>query len=326
MKTVAELFSDIKAQAGNSGVCDVQDIMRRMNIIGPELLDEIDAKGTLWTWCFPVCGNCVVMPTDIQQVLQAAVCGTAVTQRSEFWAGRMMGNEWADGWTEVPWSTLIELHRTSATHFPVEPAQLNESFAFQAKNQADVGKEVEIRWRVKKTGKEFVVRHTLQGDQRIAMISGDPVGEVAWLHKPRTKGNVLLWVMNQDTGAARLVSSYDPREEIPEYKMFQLTGHPKCAEMSVRGKKRWIDLRDENDLVPFGRVMAWRNALMAEAASEEGKLQERAQFMAAAVQDLEREKRGWESPNNQRAVQVITPWSVGAGSSSVGRRGYRGVF
>lgn len=326
MKTVAELFVDVKAQAGSSGVCDVADLMRRMNIIGPEILDEIDAKGTLWTWCFPVCGNCIVMPTDIQQVLQAAVCGTPVTQRSEFWSGRMMGNEWDDSWTEVPWSTLIELHRTSATRYPVEPAQLNESFAFRAKKEEDVGKEVEIRWRTKGNGREYVVRHALQGDRRMAVISGDPVGEVSWLRKPRTAGTVELWAVDQSNGNARQLSVYDPREETPEYKMFQLTGHPRCAEMSVRGKRKWTDLRDENDLVPFGRVMAWRNALMAESASEEGKLQERTQFMAAAVMDLEREKRGWESPNNQRAMQVVTPWSVGAGSASYASRGNRRHF
>ena len=323
MNTVAELFKDIKGQAGTSGACDVDDVMARMNIIGPELLDEIDAKGTLWTWCVPVCGNCIVMPTDIQQVLQAAVCGVPVTQRSEFWAGRMMGDEWSDNYTEVPWSNLIELHRTSATHYPVEPAQLNEVFAFQAKKQEDLGKEVEIRWRTKGNGKEYVIKHALQGDRILAPISADPVGEVVWLRKPRTVGNVDLWVVNQSYGTGRLVSSYDPREETPEYKVYQLSGLPRCAEMSIRGKRKWIELRSENDLVPFGRVMAWRNALMAESASVEGKLEERARYMAAAIQDLEREKRGWESPNNQRAVQIITPWSVGAGSASLGRRGYR---
>jgi hypothetical protein len=300
--------------------------MRRMNIIGPELLDEIDAKGTLWTWCLPVCGNCVVMPTDIQQVIQAAICGVPVTQRSEFWTGRMMGNEWDDRFTEVPWGNMIELHRTSQTHYPVEPAGLNEVFAFAAKKQDDVGQEVEIRWRTKGNGREYVVKHALQGDRRIAPISSDPVGEVSWLRKPRTKGNVELWVLNQSTGNSRQVSVYDPREETPEYKMYELSGLPRCSEMSVRGKRKWVELRDTNDLVPFGRVLAWRNALMAEAASEEGKLEERAKFMATAVQDLEREKRGWESPNNQRAMQILTPWSVGAGSSSLGPRGFRGAY
>ena len=45
MNTVAEYFPDLKTAVGSGGSCSVDELMRRMNIIGPELVDMVDAKG-----------------------------------------------------------------------------------------------------------------------------------------------------------------------------------------------------------------------------------------------------------------------------------------
>lgn len=321
MKTVAELFPDIKAQAGTSGSCDVADVMRRMNIIGQELLYAIDAKGTLFTWCIPVCGNCMIMPPDIMQVKQMSLCGRPMTQRSQFWTGRMMGDDYTDGWSSYPWSTVIDTGNLAYTQWFVN-AGINEVFAIRAKKQSDVGKEVDVRWRTS-TGEDKRVKFSLVGDQELVEIGG-PVGEVYRFQKPRTDGAVELWVKNVSTGEARLVARYGPYEEIPEYKIMRMP--VRCGQLSIKGKKMWVPLRSEEDIVPFGDVMAWRNALRAEAASVEGKVGDRNAYLEAAIGDLEREKKAFDGENIQRGMDIVSPWSVGAGSSGFGRFGRRAAW
>ena len=76
----------------------------------------------------------------------------------------------------------------------------------------------------------------------------------------------------------------------------------------VRGKKEWRPLREASDIIPFGRIPAWKAALAAEAAMGNRQFQEMRQFMAEAVTFLDQEATGYRPRATSQPVNMVTPW------------------
>ena len=318
MNTVAEFFPDLKTAVGSGGSCSVDELMRRMNIIGPELVDSVDAKGMNWSWCLPVTGSCVVLPSDIRTPQQAWFGGQALGFRSEWWLGRLGGNPEMDMQQELPWQEIVDTGKRVVTQCVV-PLSANSKFYVVPMHREDEGVEVEVRY-YNSVGRETIwtskIKNVGNHDAGEADESPCGIGEVIRFHKPRTKGALELWVKqehfvkpNPISGTSRRVAVYEKHEEDPEYRVMRITTSGNMNGMlQVKGKKEWRNLRDPSDLIPFGRIPAWKAALAAEAAMGNRQFQEMRMFLAEAITFLEQEATGYRPRAQSQPVTMITPW------------------
>jgi hypothetical protein len=318
MNTVAEYFPDLKTAVGSGGSCSVDELMRRMNIIGPELVDMVDAKGMNWTWCLPIEDSCVVLPADIRTPQQAWINGESLGFRSEWWNGRLGGDMVMDNQQELPWREIIDTGKRVATQCMVN-GRKHDRFFLVPLHREDAGTKVEVRY-LDIHGRENIWTPTLKSvtnfNRGEAEESPCGVGELIRFHKPRTKGAVELWTKSQDfvkpqpmTGTSIRVAIYEKHEEDPEYRVMKATtSSPICGTLTVKGKKEWRPLRDASDLIPFGRIPAWKAALAAEAAMGNRQFQEMRQFLAEAVTFLDQEATGYRPRATSQPVSIITPW------------------
>jgi hypothetical protein len=308
MYTVAELFPLIKSQAGSAGVCSEDELMEKMNVIGPEILDRIEAKGTVSNWCLNICGGCVVLPADLETPLQAWLCGTALGFRGEYWLGRLAGDIPYDLDQEVPWKEIVMDGRYAHTQVHPIPACSNDAFEFVARSQKDAGKVVSIRYR-NTMGREVEYTTTLRGDREGSDPSDTGIGEVTFVSKPRTAGAVELWMRNLRSGHRFLVAVYDAADEHPEYRIVHITG---CANgrLVIKGRKRWMPLRTDKDVVPFGKVAVWRAALIAESHLANRELEAYEGTLQRAVNMLDQELTALRPKGTAEIVDFITPYTI----------------
>lgn len=308
MNTVAELFPLVKAQAGSAGVCTVEELTDRMNVIGPEILDRIEAKGTVTTWCIPICNGCVVLPSDLDTPIQAWMCGEPMGFRGEFWLGRLAGNIADDLSQEVPWKEVVDDGRYAYTQVYPIPYSKNDVYEVTARSQKDNGKTVEIRYR-SNIGRETIFEAKLKGDHKASSPSEADIGDVIHVIKPRTAGAVELWTRNLRTGHRLLVAVYEGNDEHPAYRLVHITG---CAngKLTIKGRKKWRPLRDDTDLVPFGRVAAWRAALAAESALANRDFDNFNRMIGEAVDLLDKELSGLRPKGQAEIVDFVTPYTV----------------
>lgn len=308
MHTVAELFPLLKSQAGSAGVCNEDELMERMNVIGPEVLDRIEAKGSVSTWCLTICNGCVVLPADLDTPLQAWLCGEALGFRGEYWLGRLAGDISYDLGQEVPWREVVMDGRCAYTQVYPVPATCNDVYELVARSQKDAGKVVDLRYR-DTAGREVQYRATLKGDREGSEPSETGIGDVTFVHKPRTVGAVELWMRNLRNGNRFLVAVYDGAMEKPEYRMVHITG---CAngKLVIKGRKKWVPLRTPDDIVPFGRVAMWRMALLAESYLSNRELEGYNAAMADAVGALDQELTGLRPKGQAEVVDLVTPFTV----------------
>lgn len=308
MHTVSELFPLVKAQAGSAGVCDVDELMERMNIIGPEILDRIEAKGTITTWCLPICNGCVVLPSDLDTPIQAWLNGESLGFRGQYWLGRLNGDIPTDMGQACPWQELVDDSRYAYTQVYPVPATLNDVYEVTARSQKDAGKVVVINY-TDRMGRDVVFNATLNGDHTASNPSDTNIGEVTHVTKPRTVGGLELWMRNLRSGHRFLVAVYDGHDEHPSYRLVHITG---CAngKLVIKGRKKWTPLRAESDVVPFGRSAMWRVALIAESKLANRELAEFNAAIGEAVGLLDAELSGLRPRGTAEVVDFVTPWTV----------------
>lgn len=308
MHTVSELFPLVKAQAGSAGACDVEDVMERMNIIGPEVLTRIEAKGTVTTWCLPVCGGCVVLPSDLDTPIQAWLNGTPMGLRGQFWFGRLAGEISTDLGQSYPWQELVDDGRYAYTQLYPIPACQNDVFEVTARSQKDAGQTVVITYR-DSMGRVVNYNAVLNGDHDASEPSNTGIGDIIHVRKPRLHGGVELWMRNLRSGHRLLLAVYDAHDEHPAYRIVHLTG---CAngKLVVKGRRKWLPLRSETDLVPFGSVAVWRAALIAESKLANRELAEFEAAIGSAVGLLDAELTASRPRGTAETVDFVTPFTI----------------
>jgi hypothetical protein len=186
-------------------------------------------------------------------------------------------------------------------------------------HKEDVGKQVEVRY-LNSHGREVIWTPTLKTVTNFTTAQAEEspcgIGELIRFHKGRTKGAVELWTKSQDfvnpqpmTGTSIRIAIYEKHEEDPEYRVMRITSTGNlCGSLMVRGKKEWRPLREASDIIPFGRIPAWKAALAAEAAMGNRQFGEMRQFMAEAVTFLDQEAAGYRPRATSQPVSMITPW------------------
>lgn len=309
MLTVAELFPLVKAQIGSAGSCDIEDFFERANIIGPELLDRIEMKGSVSCWTLPICDRCVVLPSDLGTPLQAWRSGNSMGFRGEYWLGRLGGNIPIDLGQEVPWSEMVDDGRYAYTQTYPLTVNKNDVYEIRARSQADAGKVVEIRY-ADALGREIIFETEIVGNHKGSKSSKTGIGPVLRVAKPRTVGAIELWIRNLSNGNRVLAAVYDAHDEHPAYRIVHLTGSSCGGTLTIKGKKKWSNLRAETDLVPFGRVATWRAAMAAEAALANKNFESFNELIAQAVSLLDAELTGLRPKGTAEVVDFVTPFTV----------------
>jgi hypothetical protein len=308
MHTVAELYPLIRPQAGSAGSCSEEDLMERMNVIGPEILTKVEARGMITTWCLPICNGCVVLPSDLETPIQAWLNGESLGFRGAYWLGRIGGDIPRDMGQSYPWQELVDDSRSAYTQVYPVPATQNDVYEITARSQQDAGKEVQLRYR-DSMGREILYVTTLAGDHTASNPSNTGIGDVTYVYKPRTVGALELWMRNLRSGHRFLVAVYDAVDEHPEYRLVHITG---CAngKLVIKGRKKWMPLRTPTDVVPFGHAAMWRVALIAEAKLANRETAEFEMALDQAARLLENEMTAMRPRGTSEVVDHISPWTL----------------
>lgn len=308
MNTVAELFPLIKSHAGSAGSCSIEDVMERMNIIGPQILNKIEAKGTISKWCLCICRNCLVLPSDLETPIQASLNGESLGFRGQYWTGRLAGDSAGDLGQMVPWQEMVEEGGYAYTQVYPIPVGQNDVFEVIARSPADAGKEVTITYR-DASGRLIHYKSTLVGDRLASSPSNTGIGQVVHVIKPRTVGAVELWTRNLHNDDQTLVAVYDGHDEHPSYRLYHITG---CANgsITIKGKRKWMPLRSPDDIVMFGQAAVWQVALVAESFLANRDLASFKEALAEAVGLLDDELTSLRPKGTAEIVDFVTPFTL----------------
>ncbi len=306
--TVREIYPLVKKQAAAAGVCSASDLMVRMNIVAPEILNRIDAKGMLWNWRLCARAGCVALPEDVGGVRTAYFQGQSTAAKGPFSDARPGAYPCEESMQEVPWNEVTYLDQDTATQQLVEESG-GMTFAVVAQDRGDAGKDFELRFSVGGQERRWSAQF---GTDALAVFNPDPgVGPVHYFRKPRTGGRVHLMAVDPDTGRQERLSAYNPEVECPSYQLVKLSG---CGRrpgvLEIHGRKEWAELKDVDDLVPFGSVMVWRELLRAEEASEGGDTIKLEEKLAQAMHFLELEIYAGRPRSQVSTLQVLSPWGV----------------
>lgn len=78
----------------------------------------------------------------------------------------------------------------------------------------------------------------------------------------------------------------------------------------VKGRRKWLPLRSEADLVPFGSVAVWRAALIAESKLANRELAEFEAAIGSAVSLLDAELTASRPRGTAETVDFVTPFTI----------------
>jgi hypothetical protein len=211
------------------------------------------------TMCFEVqtfcvdCNQCsdtyrgVTLPRDFQNV-EAMWFGNQPVELYSSWREWQMGIEPECNCNlqkfDMPGSYASE--RDPLAHHP-------EPLRAAAVNQADVGKEVVVRYiDFAKVNRMQVLKLSPEG--ALTEFPAIALAQGAGFSKSRTAGPVTL-----GTASGRHLSIYGMDETVPSYRRVKITGLPReCSQVNIRGARKYFPVYRDTDVVETNNRVAFQ--------------------------------------------------------------------
>lgn len=312
---------------GDSGVCadDTEQILANLNEAQQLLMKRLDAKGTLWYWCVPVTGGCFALPYDCLEARQAWLDGHAMEQRDQWWEGRLSvgiqdsGCQWNAGWVQrCGGHELIDLGDGYPTpnNWPGHP---NTKLALVASSEGDAGKTVWVGYK-DEYGTEQREELTLLADLQPVLTSGH-VTSITSLNKPVTNGPVKAYVYYDFNGLRTGFAFYPAGVTNPSFRRKKVPfRYPDGCNgtLLIKGKRRFMPVRSMTDEMQICDTQALKFAVQALAAQLRKEPEEYNNYVALAVNELNKELENEQSRGVTATIQYRSPFG-----KAFGRRCWR---
>jgi hypothetical protein len=303
--TVGEILPQIAQNVGDSGtgLCDAEGIAKAiyaLNQAAYALHKRIDDDGTLWWWHVPACGGCFALPADCREGRQFFINGFSATQYDEWYSGKVCGGLSANTpCCEGP--SIIDLGDTFATPFPL-PGMDGLRVGFVAQSDADAGKEVIVEF-TNQYG-ETMRENLLLPANQLPIYTKGIVRDVSFIQKPVTVSNVKLYY-KYPNDQRFFMCDYEPKTIVGKFRRKRMPGGMcnGCNVVSIKGKRRYIQLTSEADICPFDDIIALRFALSAIAALDRRDSASYDDMMLHALNEIYKQMRDGDSPGNVAVVK-----------------------
>lgn len=289
----------------DSGVCADTDsgkaiVLENMNLACHELHKRLDSEGTLFEWYVPVYSGCFALPQDCREARQIGINGLPLRQRSEFYIGKVYAGSAREGCCG-PW----ECRDLGDFYIPQYlPKVRGIRIALVALDDADAGKEVTIEI-TNEYGTPVREVLTLQVNQNPAVSDGVAY-DVTFFKKPKTQGPVSLQ-LQYDDGQRFNFCQYHPDTEEGLFRRKQL---PQrfwgCNIARILGKVRYVQITDENQIIPYNDPIVVGDACAAIAAWRRNDTEQFQILMLNALNGLKKQMEDGDSVANVKQMNIRT--------------------
>lgn len=288
------IFPLISAMAEDAGVCATSKsgkakMLMQIDLTARAIVKRIDTEGMLWDFPVPVYQGCFALPPDCESERNIFVNGNSAILRDQWYEGKLAwGRNGCGGYDCRP--TVIDQGQF-AIPLPL-PKTHSMRIAVIAQDNGDAEKEVDV---------ELINQYGNRVQEKLTLGAG---GEAVWtkamaydvtlFEKPKTVGNVQLQVRYDDgarfqIGDSPTFATYGPKVRQGYFRRKRLPSQCSgCTMVVIKGKMKLYPIDDENDILPFEDVHAWRWGLSAIDAQTRGDLGAYETNLAAALRELAR--------------------------------------
>lgn len=301
---VSEMIPWVATQVLDSGVCATStegkaQIIRTLDLASDDLHKRLDAAGTLFEWYVPVCSGCFALPQDCLEARQFGLNGLPARQRSEFYIGKVASGHCFDG------CGALEVRDLGDFYIPQYlPKVRGIRIALVAFEGADAGKQVTV---------EVTNEHGVPVRETLTLLAnGEPAimqsvaYDVTFFLKPKTSGPISLQ-LHYDDGQRFYFCTYlpDTKEGLFRRKQLPHRFHG-CTIARILGKKRYIHIESETDIMPFNDRVGMRWACAAISAQERRDFEQYDQLMLRALGAIKKQMEDSDSAANVKQANIRT--------------------
>lgn len=267
---------------------------------------------------------CVTWPRELETIEAAAISDYPMVLRTSWYEflGSGPGTLSVDSDIGV---TLVD--RGNSLTFD-EVAGTDKKIAVYCDGTETTGTTILLKYRDATGNKKFTLEGTTtyEGEK----VSLPPAGAYTYtasvvasgglygVVKPETNNMVRLYEYDTTTGALRPLAFYEPKETVPSYRSSLVPGIDpgSCANgltLIVMGKKRFIPVAEDDDVLMIPHLDAVRLACQAILAEEGNLIQEGVAFWALANQALNEQSRHWQGSGAEQPMKMPSRFIYGAG-------------
>lgn len=318
------IFTQVAPLAEDAGVCASTPqgkalLLEQIDLAARAVVKRIDTEGMIWDFPVPVYQGCFALPIDCESDRNIFVNGNRAIQRDQWYEGKLA---WGRNGQGIDCRTQCIDQGQFAIPLPL-PKRHSMRIAVIAQENGDEGKEVQIEV-INQYGNRVKETLILAGAGDFVRTSSMAY-DVTLFEKEETVGNVQLQVY-YDNGArfqighSPVFATYPPkcrqgyfrRKKLPQMQWG-------CNMVTIKGKLKLYPINNENDILPFEDVLAWRFALAAIDAQTRGEMDDYNTNLAMALNELSRSMQDSDPAGN--VAQAKFSSGFGSNPSWAGGRG-----
>lgn len=303
---VSQMLPWIQKMVGDAGVCAEKEpgrtqAIQHIDLACDNLMKRLDSEGMMFNWYVPVQHNCIALPQDCREARQIVLNGVPLTQRDQWYLGKVCNGYTARGSGCGP-AECIDLGDFYIPH-PL-PKQRGIRIALVAMNDADAGKECIVQV-LDEHGQAQRQTLTLLANQAPAIM--DSVAyDVTFFLKPKTLGSVSLQ-LHYDDGQRIYWCEYLPHTEEGLFRRKSIPNRfHGCNIARVVGKLRYDRITDENQIMPINDRIGMGYAVAAVSAWNRGDTKAYGENMLLALNEIKKQMEDGDSAANVRQVKIRT--------------------
>lgn len=307
-RTYAQMKTELVRIMGTTGF-NISDprALASFNSATQELMNEGDWPGVVDRYLFSVTDGNIVLPSFLDRIMGVAINNLPYEIRSpwfefvEYGPGFNNGCDWIDvviDRDEQPISGCLPVGTgwVLSTVGEVDETVVGTGRPFLTVQGRMVNKR-NVRSHYVGTGYIDGERLYINGDTPDYTYVGTGLfDQVTAVVKPLTNGYVELWA--QAGAEHRLLATFGPNETNPSYHayflpQFKSRDNSGYDAVLVRGRKRYYDVINDDDVVIISNVQAMRNMIMAIQKSSVSDFQGYAAYKTAAVDIMNKEAKSY---------------------------------
>lgn len=292
---------------GDAGVCITnpdgrQKAIEHIDLATDNMMKRLDAEGMMFTWHVPVCNKCIAMPQDCREVRQIVLNGVPLTQRDQWYLGKICSGH---GWNGCGPAECLDLGDFYIPH-PL-PKQRGIRIALVALNNVDAGAQCTVQV-LNEYGQPVKETLTLLDNQQPVIMEAVAY-DVTFFLKPKTVGPVALQ-LHYDDGQRIQWCEYLPHtlEGLFRRKSIPHRFHG-CNIARVVGKLRYDRITSEDQIMPINDRIGMGYAVAAVSAWRRGDTGAYNENMLLALNELKKQMEDGDSAANIRQVKFRTDFA-----------------